>query len=208
MLSAVCRSLELSTAALSIVAAATGWSDQRRDAFTTNQQRIVAPPPTDADFLGTLHQMNVNEINAAKLAQTMSGNSNVRALASQIISDHTTLDQQASALASQLGLTPTIGDSMIVREGSAELDNLRARNGSPAFDLAFSGAQVQDHMEALALVDAARRVAQSPEFKSALVSQIRPVIVRHLQMAKSIRAGIGRPDSVPCGRARCKPGAL
>ena len=191
MLSAVSQTLALSAAALSLYIAATGWSRSRGRVPAESERVVLAQVPTDADILGTLHQMNVNEIKAAQLAETMSRNSNVRALASQIISDHTTLDQQTAALAAQLGITPTTGDSTIARQGSAELDNLRARNDGATFDLAFSGTQVQDHMQALALVASARRTAQNVELKTALVRQIRPVIARHLQMAKSVRAGLG-----------------
>jgi len=191
MLSAVRQSVALSAAALSLVTVVSGRSNAHGSVPPESEHVVLAQVPTDADLLGTLHQMNLNEINAAQLAETMSRNNNVRALASQIISDHTTLDQQTTALAAQLGITPTTGDSMIARQGSAELDNLRARNGGSTFDLAFSGAQVQDHMQALALVESARRTAQNVELKTALVRQIRPVIARHLQMAKSIRAGLG-----------------
>lgn len=191
MLDAVRRWLVLA-AALSIVIFTVAWRDWSVDSQDIGVVSVAAePPPADSDILGMLHQMNVNQINAAKLAQTMSTNDNVRALASQIISDHTTLDQQASALAAQLGIALTNGDSTVVREGSAELDNLRARSGGAAFDLAYTGAQVQDHMEALALIDSLRRVARNPALKRVLASQVRPVIARHLQMAKSIRAGIG-----------------
>ena len=72
------------------------------------------------------------------------------------------------------------------------MDNLRARSGSAAFDVAYIGSQVQDHMQSLAIVDSSRKVAQNPALRTALVKLIRPVIARHLQMARSVRDRIGR----------------
>lgn len=185
MLYTVCRSLEAWAAVVSIATALVAW--HRGALIGTESQPAVVEMQGDAEILGTLHQSNLNEINAAKMAQTISSDAGVRAFANQMVSDHTTLDQQDSILAAQLGLPPTLGDSIMARQGSAELDNLRARSGGAAFDVAYIGAQVQNHMQAFAIVDSSRRVAQNPALRTALVKLIRPVIARHLQMAKSVR---------------------
>ncbi len=183
----VCRSLETWATVLSIATAVIAWHSSHVAGTAAESQSPIFELQGDADILGTLHQSNVNEINAGKMAQTTSSDAGVRAFANQMVSDHTTLDQQDSILASQLGLPPTLGDSITTRQGSAEMDNLRARSGGAAFDVAYIGAQVQDHMQALAIVDSSRKVAQHPELRSALVKLIRPVIARHLQMARSVR---------------------
>lgn len=192
MLYAVRRSIELSTAVLSIATVTYAWSGFRADRASTERLEIFPTLQGDADILGALHQSNVNEINAAKMAQMTSTDAGVRAFAAQMVSDHTTLDQQDSMLATQLGIPPTLGDSTTARGGSAEMDNLRARSGSAAFDVAYIGSQVQDHMQSLAIVDSSRKVAQNPALRTALVKLIRPVIARHLQMARSVRDRIGR----------------
>lgn len=187
MLYTIRRSVEAWTAVLSIATAAVAWHSSRGARIDADRQPPIVEMQGDAEILGTLHQSNVNEINAAKMAQTTSSDAGVRAFANQMVSDHTTLDQQDSILATQLGLPPTLGDSITARQGSAEMSNLRARSGGAAFDVAYIGAQVQDHMQALAIVNSSRKVAQNPALRTALIKLIRPVIARHLQMAKSVR---------------------
>ena len=187
MLYTVRRSLETWTAVLSMATAVVAWHSSHAARADAESQPPIPELQGDAEILGTLHQSNVNEINAGKMAQATSGDAGVRAFANQMVSDHTTLDQQDSILAAQLGLPPTLGDSTTARQGLAEMDNLRARSGGAAFDVAYIGAQVQDHMQALAIVDSSRKVAQNPALRSALVKLIRPVIARHLQMARSVR---------------------
>jgi putative membrane protein len=155
------------------------------------QEQIIASMQSDADIMGVLHQSNLNEINEANLALSTASDTGVRSFAQMMVTDHTTLDQQGSALAASLGITPILRDSTLVQEAATAMAQLGAQSGT-AFDRLYMDKQVDDHQQTLAIVDAAIQTATDNTLRAALATQVRPVIVAHLQMAEDIQARIGQ----------------
>lgn len=59
------------------------------------------------------------------------------------------------------------------------------------FDVNYVTSQVNDHERTLAIIDAAIAQTQSAELKTALQTQVRPVVASHLRMAQQIVAKLG-----------------
>lgn len=147
---------------------------------------------SDADIMGLLHESNLGEIQAGQLAQQRAVNAQVKAFATQMVTDHTALDQQGTALAQQLGITPTLPDSTLPRQQQAEMAVLTARTGA-AFDQAYVAQQVVAHQRTLALVDASITLATRTQVRTMLQNQVRPAVVMHLQMAQQLQTTVGTP---------------
>lgn len=82
---------------------------------------IVASLQTDAHAVALLHEANLAEVEAGRRAQTAARDSAVRAFAARMVEEHGALDQQASALAQRLSVTPALPDSALPQLHASEL---------------------------------------------------------------------------------------
>jgi putative membrane protein len=160
---------------------------------------IAASIQSDADIFGVMHESNLGEIAAGELAEEHASDSAVQAFATEMVEDHTILDQQASVLASSLGVTPTLPDSTLPRLQEQEMDaleNAADATGEQAkanFDRTYMDQQVTAHTRTLELTDTSISRAQNGELRAMLQAQVRPVVQRHLEMAEQILSRIGQP---------------
>jgi putative membrane protein len=150
--------------------------------------RIGSSSRDDANTLALLHTSNVGEIMAGTMAQQRATDPAVRSFAEMMVSQHTRLDREGNALAQQIGVTPALPDSTLPQVQRAELDSLRAATVGTAFDRRYVEQQVIAHQRTLELVDATIPTAQHAELKTALRSQIRPVVSRHLTQARELQS--------------------
>jgi putative membrane protein len=154
---------------------------------------------SDANIFALLHSSNMGEVTAGMLAQQRGTDSAVKAFASAMVTEHTTLDQQGNALAQQLGVTPALPDSTLPRIQRVEADSLRAAGAS--FDRVYISQQVVAHQRTLDLVDASIAMAQHAELKTALQSQVRPAVSQHLARAREIQSRVGGAGMATMGGA-------
>src|SRR4051794_441411 len=152
---------------------------------------VAASVRNDAHILAVLHTSNVGEIAAATVAQQRGTDSAVKAFAMMMMTEHSTLDQQGQALGQQIGVTPALPDSTLPGVQRVESDSLRAAASGPAFDQLYMAQQVVAHQRTLNLIDASLPIAQHGELKTALQSQVRPAVQRHLTQAREIQTRIG-----------------
>ena len=89
---------------------------------------------SDANVLALLHASNVGEITSSVMAQARATDSAVKAFAAMMVSEHTTLDQQGNALATQIGVTPALPDSTLPQIQRNESDSLRGATAGADFD--------------------------------------------------------------------------
>lgn len=146
---------------------------------------------SDANVLALLHASNVGEITSSVMAQARATDSAVKSFATMMVSEHTTLDQQANALARQIGVTPALPDSTLPEIQRSESDSLRGTAAGADFDRTYIGQQVVAHQRTLSLVDASITIAQHAELKTALQTQVRPSVVRHLSQARDLQSRLG-----------------
>jgi putative membrane protein len=179
------RSFDMKTVMtiISISAAAFGLVGQVAFAQTS--------APNDAQIAGIVVAANTVDIDAGKLAEKMSNNKDVKAFAQQMVTDHTGVNKQASALVKKLNVTPEDSDTSksLKQGGEANIAKLKGMKGAD-FDKAYIDHEVTYHQAVLDAVDTTLIPnAKNAELKETLV-KTRPAYVAHLEHAKHIQAGM------------------
>ncbi len=150
------------------------------------------PPPPAVDlnnvlmapgFLAHAASGDQFEIQSSQLALQMSQNPAVRNFANMMISDHARLSQALAGAATAAGLTPPA--PTLLPEQQAALDQLRAAGGGPSFDMAYKGAQISGHQQALGLFQNYMAMGDAPAIKAA-AGQAIPTIQMHLSQAQML----------------------
>ncbi|WP_354004931.1 DUF4142 domain-containing protein [Ramlibacter albus] len=149
--------------------------------------------PTDPQIAHIVVTADQVDIDAGKLAAKMGSTKDVRAFGKQMVTDHTAVNQQASALAKKLGVTPEDnGTSQALKKGGDEnIAKLKKLKGK-AFDKAYVDNEVTYHQ---AVIDAVDKTllpsAKNAELK-ALIEKVRPALVQHLEHAKHLQSQLGK----------------
>ena len=151
----------------------------------------LAQAPSDAQIAGIVVTANQVDIDAGKLAQKMSKNNEVKAFAKQMVTDHSGVNKQATALVKKLKVTPADSDTSesLKSGGDANIAKLKTLKGAQ-FDKAYVDNEVGYHR---AVIDALDKTlipsAQNAELKDTLV-KVRPAFIAHLEHAKHIQASL------------------
>jgi putative membrane protein len=147
--------------------------------------------PNDAQIAGIVVTANTVDIDAGKLAEKQSKNKDVQAFAKQMVTDHTGVNKQATALVTKLKVKPEDSDTSksLKKGGDDNLKKLKGLKGKD-FDKAYIDNEVTYHQ---AVIDALDKTlipsAQNAELKDTLV-KTRPAFVAHLEHAKSLQQSI------------------
>lgn len=142
----------------------------------------------DEKILKEMAQANIDEIEAAKLAQSKSQNDQVKTFAQQMIDDHSKALADVQQVAQQKGVTlPTEPDA----RHKAMSTKLEAMSGA-AFDKAYmSQAGVADHKAVHSKLISVEKKVKDADVKG-LAEKMLPVVEQHLKSAeqdKSAMAG-------------------
>jgi putative membrane protein len=154
---------------------------------------ISAQTVSDAQIASIVVTANQVDIDAGKLAATKATNPEVKKFGRQMVTDHTGVNKQATALVTKLKVTPEDNStSQSLRAGGDKnIANLKSLSGA-AFDRAYIDNEVTYHQ---AVIDAIDKTlvpsAQNAELKALLV-KVRPAFVSHLEHAKMIQASLGK----------------
>src|SRR3954451_14377930 len=112
------------------------------------------PPPVDLNnlllapgFLAHASSGDQFESQSSQLALQASQNLAVRNFANLMIADHTRMSQAMAAAAQSAGIAPPA--PTLLPEQQAALDQLRTAGAGPSFDMAYKGAQISAHQQAL-----------------------------------------------------------
>jgi len=152
-----------------------------------------AQNPSDPQIAGIVVTANSIDVEAGKLAKSRTKNKEVAKFAQQMITDHTSVNQQAGALAKKLGVKPEDSDtSKSLKAGAADnIKNLKGLKGA-AFDKAYVDHEVAYHQAVLDAVDKTLiPSAQNAELK-ALIVKVRPAFVAHLEHAKMVQGDLAK----------------
>jgi putative membrane protein len=148
----------------------------------------AAPNLSDPEVAHVAVTTNSIDIDLAKLAQSRTGNRSVKQFATTMITDHSAVNAQASALATKLGITPKdneVSQSLLkgASEARAAIEPLK---GKP-FDKAYIDREVAYHQAVLDALDQLLiPTTANPELKQLLVD-VRPAIAAHLAHAKKLQ---------------------
>jgi putative membrane protein len=149
--------------------------------------------PSDAQNAGIVVAANQIDVDAGKLAMERSRNKEVQSFAQQMITDHTAVNQQASALVRKLKVQPEKSDTSrsLYSGARVNIENLKKLNGAE-FDRAYVDHEVTYHQAVLDALDKTLiPSARNGELKALLV-KVRPAIGAHLDHAKQLQSALGR----------------
>lgn len=157
-------------------------------AFSAPAAFAQAGAPNDAQIAAIVVTANTVDIDAGKLAQKRSKNKEVKQFAKQMVTDHTGVNKQATALVTRLKVTPEASDTSksLKDGGDANISKLKGLKGKE-FDKAYVDNEVTYHQ---AVIDALDKTlipnAKNAELKDTLV-KVRPAFVAHLEHATHIQ---------------------
>jgi len=147
--------------------------------------------PSDAQIAGIVVAANGVDVDAGKLAEQMASDKSVKAFATQMVADHTGVNQQAGALVKKLQIAPEDSDvSKGLRKGGDEnIAKLKQLKGKD-FDKAYVDHEIVYHQAVLDALDKTLIAnAKNAELKDLLV-KVRPAFVAHLEHARHIQASL------------------
>ena len=117
----------------------------------------------------------------------------MRDFAKLMVTDHTGVNQSATALVKKLHVTPEPNDTSasLKKGGDENIAHLKTLKGA-AFDKAYVDHEVAYHQAVLDAVDQTLiPSAQNAELKALLV-KVRPAFVAHLDHAKHLQSMLGK----------------
>lgn len=147
--------------------------------------------PNDAQIAGIVVAANTVDIDAGKLAEGKTKNPDVKKFAQRMVTDHTGVNKQASALVKKLNVTPEESSTSksLKSGGQDNLKKLRGLKGD-AFDKAYVDHEVDYHQQVLDAIDKTLLPnAKNPELKG-LIEKVRPAIDDHLQHARQLQSAM------------------
>lgn len=150
-----------------------------------------SPKITDADIAHIGVTANQIDINYAKLANKKSSNTEVVKFANLMSTDHQAIIDQAVALVTKLGVTPTDNDvsKSLMKGADAKIKELSKLKGD-AFDKAYLENEVAYHKAVISTVkETLIPQSQNNELKDFLRSLVAP-LENHLEHAKMALAQI------------------
>lgn len=149
--------------------------------------------PNDAQIAHIVVTANQVDIDAGKLAQSKSKNAEVKAFGKQMVTDHSGVNKQATALVKKLKVKPEDNDtSKSLKQGG--VDNIKAlkKLKGAEFDKAYVDHEVAYHEQVLDAIDKVLLPnAKNAELK-ALIEKVRPAFVAHLEHAKMLQGKLGK----------------
>ena len=160
--------------------------------FAAVRAEQAAAPPTDAEIAAIVVTANQVDIDAGKLASDKAHSAEVRTLAQRMVTDHTGVNEQASALVKKLKVTPKSNatSTSLAKAGEDNLKKLRGLSGA-AFDQAYVSNEVTYHQTVIDALDKTLIPnAKNAELHDLLV-KVRPAFVSHLEHAKHIQSTLG-----------------
>ncbi len=156
----------------------------------------AAPPAAgsnDAQIAHIVVTANQVDIDAGKLAESKGTNKDVKAFGKQMVTDHTGVNKQATALATKLKVTPEDNPTSqsLKKGGEDNVANLKGLKGA-AFDKGYIDHEVAYHEQVIGAIDKVLVPnAKNAELKD-LIVKVRPAFVAHLEHAKMIRGALGK----------------
>jgi putative membrane protein len=162
-------------------------------AFTTAtaQTEKSSAAPTDPQIAMIAVTADTVDINAGKLAAEKSSNPKVKDFAELMVRDHTSVNNQATALAKKLNVTPEASATSrkLNSDGEKMIAKLKKLSGAE-FDKAYVDNEVSYHEAVIGVVgNTLIPNTKNAELKSLLESAA-PIFQSHLDHAKELQASL------------------
>ena len=152
-----------------------------------------AQAPNDAQIAHIVVTANQVDIDAGKVAQTHAHSAEVKAFGKQMVTDHTAVNKQATALVTKLKVKPEDSPTSqsLKSGGDANVKNLKTLKGA-AFDKAYVDHEVAYHQAVLDALDKTLIPGAQNEELKALLVKVRPAFVAHLEHAKHVQSSLSK----------------
>jgi putative membrane protein len=149
----------------------------------------AAQAPNDAQIAAIVVTANQVDIDAGKLAESHGSSAEVKAFGKQMVTDHTGVNQQATALVTKLKVSPQDNPTAqsLKSGGEKNVANLKSLKGA-AFDKAYVDNEVAYHQQVIDALDQTLIPSATNAELKALLVKVRPAFVAHLEHAKRIQA--------------------
>jgi len=151
---------------------------------------VYAAPATlsDAEIVSVVQTANTGEIKQGQYVQSHADNTEVKEFAKMMVTDHTTMNDSAKALAQKQGMKPQFNavSKSLKDDSDKSMKKLKGLNGAE-LDKAYIDSQVQAHQSVLDTIDNTLMPSvKGQELKDAL-AQSRSKVAEHLEHAKKLQ---------------------
>jgi putative membrane protein len=149
--------------------------------------------PNDAQIAAIVVVANQVDIDAGKLAESKSGNKEVKAFAQRMVADHTGVNKAATELVTKLKVKPEDNPTSngLKKGGEETLKRLKGLKGAE-FDKAYVDNEVTYHQTVLDAVDKTLIPSVKNDELKALLVKVRPAFADHLEHAKHLQASLNK----------------
>jgi putative membrane protein len=149
---------------------------------------------TDAGIAAIVVAANTVDVKNGELAQKNSASDAVKTLASQMITDHTSVNAKVNQLASRFGLAPKDNDASrrITSDGNAARAQLEGKTGAE-FDRDWVANEIAYHEAVLGLLDTVLIPRATNADLVALLRAVRPTLAQHVDHARTVQRALDRP---------------
>lgn len=164
-----------------------------------NSHSQKTPKLTDSEIASIAVAANQIDVNHALIALKRSANPVVRKFALNMVTDHTSIIQQATALARKLGVKPkTNSVTKSLKSNAMKVTNMLKSKSDKAFNITYIDNEVAYHKAVIGDVQNLLIPQTKNKQLKNLLGKVVPVLKQHLQMAKNTQNEIGgksRPAS-------------
>ena len=157
---------------------------------TTVAENATAPagtvstvPPADKEFAANAGLANLAEIQMGQLALQKSSNSDVKAFAQRMVTDHTAIGEHFSPIATAKGLALP---AELSGDAKAGYDHLSSLSGAE-FDKAYAGHMVEDHQKAVTLFSTEAASGGDSDLRGFAAATL-PMTQEHLKLAQALNS--------------------
>jgi len=140
---------------------------------------------TDSYFMQQASYSNNDEISAGAIAASRGNYDSVRMFGSMMVSDHGNAESSLDSIATSLNITIPSAPDSLHQAMAAQLQTLSGN----VFDTTYIGAQVRDHMTAIAIFQTELSSGNNQQVLNYAAKYL-PIIQMHLQEAQSIQQTI------------------
>lgn len=149
--------------------------------------------PSDAQIAAIVVTANQVDIDAGQLAATRAEAPEVKEFARLMVTDHTSVNEAATALVTELNVTPekSATSDSLQKGGDDTQAQLKTLEGS-AFDRAYIDNEVAYHQTVIDALDQTLIPNASNAQLKALLVKVRPAFVAHLEHARQLQAKLGK----------------
>lgn len=177
------KALKNTSMALLFVAALWATAATAQSASTTQL--------TDPEIASVAVTANQIDVDYGKIALKKAKNAENLKFAQTMIDDHTSIIDQAVALAKKLGVTPkdnAVTQSLL--DGAKKMKKTLNSKKGKAFDKAYIGNEVSYHEAVISTIkDVLIPQTQNAELKD-LLQSVMPLLEHHLEMAKTAQSNL------------------